>query len=189
MWYGLGITDTKSIQINAPKIPAFSGESRKRGRVSMSKESSLKTISRRGDYLGFWLRVLSNGVSKTFEKSLESHGVTVAQWVVLRALYGQESSLNELSKAIGIDQGSTSRMVERLVQRQLLTRETPPENRRAVRITLTPAGVNLVPKLASAADANEELFFGKISEAKKDQLLKTVLELIRKNDIPPTAFD
>ena len=189
MWYPFGITDTKSIPINAPKIYAFAGESRRRGRVPMTKESSLKTISRRGDHVGFWLRVLSNGVSRTFEKSLENYGVTVAQWVVLRALYGQESSLNQLSEAIGIDQGSTSRMVERLVQRQLVSRETPPENRRAVRIILTPSGVSLVPKLASAADANDELFFGKISKTKKDQLRAILMELIQKHEILPGVME
>ena len=73
----------------------------------MSGENSLKTISRRGDHVGFWLRVLSNGVSRTFEKSLQNYDVTVAQWMVLRALYGRETSLIELSEAIGIDQGST----------------------------------------------------------------------------------
>src|SRR5271154_2451526 len=94
-------------RINAPKIFAFAGGSWSHGSdiYDMSKESSLKSISRRGDHVGFWLRVLSNGVSRTFEKSLDNYGVTVAQWVVLRALYGQESSLNQLSESIGIDQG------------------------------------------------------------------------------------
>ena len=155
----------------------------------MSGENSLKTISRRGDHVGFWLRVLSNGVSRTFEKSLQNYDVTVAQWMVLRALYGRESSLIELSEAIGIDQGSTSRLVERLVNKKLLNRVTPPEDRRSVRISLTSSGVSLVPKLASAADINDELFFGKISKAKKDQFVKTVMELIRKNNLPPVAFD
>jgi DNA-binding MarR family transcriptional regulator len=186
-----GIHQTKAHDIN--RVPGRSLAQpvslKRTAEVSISGESSLKRISRRGDYVGFWLRVLSNGVSRTFEKSLQNYDVTVAQWVVLRALYGRETSLIELSEAIGIDQGSTSRLVERLVQKKLVNRVTPPEDRRSVRISLTSSGFGLVPKLASAADINDELFFGKISKAKKDQFLKTLMELIRKNDLPPVAFD
>jgi DNA-binding MarR family transcriptional regulator len=186
-----GIDQTKAHDIN--RVPGRSLAQpvslKRTAEVSISGERSLKTISRRGDYVGFWLRVLSNGVSRTFEKSLQNYDVTVARWVVLRALYGRETSLIELSEAIGIDQGSTSRLVERLVQKKLVNRVTPPEDRRSVRISLTSSGFGLVPKLASAADINDELFFGKISKAKKDQFLKTLMELIRKNDLPPVAFD
>jgi DNA-binding MarR family transcriptional regulator len=186
-----GIDQTKAHDIN--RVPGRSLAQpvslKRTAEVSISGERSLKTISRRGDYVGFWLRVLSNGVSRTFEKSLQNYDVTVARWVVLRALYGRETSLIELSEAIGIDQGSTSRLVERLVQKKLVNRVTPPEDRRSVRISLTSSGFGLVPKLASAADINDELFFGKISKAKKDQFLKTLMELIRKNDVPPVAFD
>ena len=155
----------------------------------MSTKSSLKAISGPENHVGFWVAVLSKAVATRFQKALEKHGVTIAQWVVLRALYGRECSVNELSEAISLDHASTSRLVERLVQKKLLNRETTLEDRRSVRVSLTSSAVDLVPKLASTADAHDEWFFGKISEAKRDQLLEIVMELIQKHDIRPVAIE
>lgn len=38
-------------------------------------------------HLGYWLRMVSNAVSHSFARKLEREGVTVAEWVFLRALY------------------------------------------------------------------------------------------------------
>ena len=51
-----------------------------------TKTSSLE------DHLGYWLRLLSNEVSARFAGKLESYGVTVAQWVVLRILFDQKNA-------------------------------------------------------------------------------------------------
>jgi hypothetical protein len=78
----------------------------------MSAKSSPKPISGPENYVGFWVAVLSKAVAARFQKALEKHGVTIAQWVVLRALNGRECSVNELSQAISLDHASTSRLSE-----------------------------------------------------------------------------
>ncbi len=105
------------------------------------------------DHLGYWLRCLSNYVHQGFASRLERHDVTVPQWVVLRSLLDREhTSLNELARAIGVDNGALSRMVERLLQKGLVLRETDAGNRRAVRIGLTEAGKRWGPSLAGEAN-------------------------------------
>ena len=133
--------------------------------------------------------MLSHAVARSFEKALERHGVTIPQWVVLRVLYDRECSMNELSQAIHLDHGSTSRLVERLVQKKLVNRETTPEDRRAVRVSLTAAGAALVPELASTAGGHDEAFFARISKTKKDQLRDIVMELIQKHEIIPGVME
>jgi DNA-binding MarR family transcriptional regulator len=149
----------------------------------MSVKSSPKTIIRPEDNVGFWLNVLSLAIARSFEKALERDGVTTPQWVVLRVLYDRECSMNELAQAILLDHASTSRLVERLVQKKLVNREIPPEDRRSVRLSLTSAALDLVPKLASIAGGTDEAFFARISKTKKDQLLEIVMELIQKHEI------
>jgi len=155
----------------------------------MSGKSSPKAITGPEDHVGFWLNLVARAGAKSFEKAIGKHGVSIAQWVVLRALYGRESSLNELSQAIGLDHGSTSRLVERLFQKKLVNREILPEDRRSVRVRLTSAAVDLVPELASTASGHDEAFFGKISKTKKDQLLAIVMELIQKHEILPGVME
>ncbi|MEI9903207.1 MAG: hypothetical protein WDN06_03970 [Asticcacaulis sp.] len=38
-------------------------------------------------HLGYWMRFVSNHVSQAFARKVEAHGVTVAEWVVLRELF------------------------------------------------------------------------------------------------------
>lgn len=69
-------------------------------------------------HIGFWLRKLSNQVSSSFAHRMEAHGVSVAQWVVLRVLFDHPSlPLKEIVARVGVDQGALSRMVDRLVLR------------------------------------------------------------------------
>jgi DNA-binding MarR family transcriptional regulator len=142
------------------------------------------------DHLGYWLRCLSNLVSDSFSDRLEKHGVSVPQWVVLRCLYDAENtSLNDLAASVGVDNGALSRMVERLLQKGLVVRETDSTNRRTVRLRLSDPGKKLVPMLAGEADQNDEVFFGVISEEERRQLLATVRTLLTKNGFQGKARD
>jgi DNA-binding MarR family transcriptional regulator len=141
-----------------------------------------KRPSRLEDQLGYWLRALSNLVSEGFAERLQKHDVSVPQWVVLRCLFDMENApLNELASTIGVDNGALSRMIERLVQKGLIVRETDPTNRRTVRLRLTDTGQQLVPVLAMEADENDESFFGVVSAAERRQLMETVRTLLTKN--------
>lgn len=149
-----------------------------------------KRPSQLEDHLGYWLRCLSNLVSHAFAARLEGHDVSVAQWVVLRCLFDVEHvSLNGLAETVGVDNGALSRMVERLVQKDLVVREVDPANRRAVRVRLSEAGRKLVPVLAAEADGNDEAFFGVIGAAERRQFLATVRTLLARNGFQGKALD
>ncbi len=142
----------------------------------------IKRPSQLEDHLGYWLRCLSNLVSRGFAERLEKHDVSVAQWVVLRCLYDAgETSLKELAELVGVDNGALSRMLERMLQKGLVHREADLEDRRAVRIRLTDAGRKLVPVLAREANRNDEAFFGVVSEEERACLLAIVRNLLTKN--------
>ena len=42
------------------------------------------------DHLGYWLRLVSNHVSYAFARRLAAKDVTVAEWAMMRALYGRK---------------------------------------------------------------------------------------------------
>ncbi len=112
-------------------------------------------------HLGFWLRLVSNHVSHAFQRKVEAHGVTVAEWVVLRQLLALgEVAPSRLAEEMGITRGGVSKLVERLRAKKLLTRTAEKEDKRFQRVALTPAGRKLVPVLAELADLNDAEFFG-----------------------------
>ena len=106
-----------------------------RTRASTTPVSDLK------EQVGFWLRFVSNHVSHAFARKLEESGVTVAEWVVLRQIYGEEeTSPSAVAERIGMTRGAASKLVDRLVNKQLVTREERSDDRRYQDIALTPAG-------------------------------------------------
>ncbi|MGN6505645.1 MAG: MarR family winged helix-turn-helix transcriptional regulator, partial [Tepidisphaeraceae bacterium] len=59
------------------------------------------------DHLGYWMRFVSNHVSHAFRLKIESRGVTVAEWVVMRALFDQEpANPSQLAERIGLTRGA-----------------------------------------------------------------------------------
>jgi hypothetical protein len=72
------------------------------------------------DHLGYWLRVVSNRVSHAFKVKVEQRGVTVAEWVVLRALYERDGvKPSELASKLGLTRGAISKLVDRLAAKGL----------------------------------------------------------------------
>jgi DNA-binding MarR family transcriptional regulator len=138
-------------------------------------------VSKLDDHIGFWLRCLSNFVSHSFAEKLSKEGVTVAQWVVLRTLYDHQNiTLSHLAELVGLDKSSVSRMVERLVLRQLVNRSEG-SDRRSLGLSLTPAARKLVPKLARLADQNDESFFNSLPAGQSRQFLATIKQLLDAN--------
>ena len=97
---------------------------------------------------------------------LEALGITVAEWVVLRELYDEEAvAPSAIAVRIGMTRGAISKLVERLIEKSLVSRKTEKDDRRYQSLSLTAQGRAIVPKLAAEADRNEKEFFGTISAA------------------------
>jgi len=120
------------------------------------------------DHLGFWLRLVSNHVSAAFARRLDGQGVTVAEWVMLRELYGAAPlPPSRLADRMGMTRGAISKLAERLLDKGLLARTADPEDGRAHTLALTEAGRLLVPDLARLADQNEAEFFAILTAEEK----------------------
>jgi DNA-binding MarR family transcriptional regulator len=135
--------------------------------------SDLKT------HAGFWLRFVSNHVSHAFARKLTKSGVTAAEWVVMREMYGHERMApSVLAERIGMTRGAASKLVDRLVRKKLATREDRTDDRRFQDIALTAAGRKLVPALAALADRNDEEFFHSLTARERAALIATMKKLV-----------
>lgn len=131
-------------------------------------------------HVGFWLRFVSNHVSHAFARKLLDSGVTVAEWVVIREMYGhEEMAPSVLAEQTGMTRGAASKLVDRLVNKKLVTREDRTDDRRFQDIALTPAGRRLVPALAALADRNDEEFFHPLSAKEREALMTTLKKLVQ----------
>jgi DNA-binding MarR family transcriptional regulator len=139
-------------------------------------------------HLGYWLRYVSNHVSQAFARKVEHEGVTVAEWVVLRALYDQdELAPSRLARNLDLTRGAISKLADRLQAKSLIVRRDNEGDGRAHLVALSPAGRDLVPKLSALADQNDAEFFGHLTEAERETLealMKGVVERRGLRSIP-----
>lgn len=141
-------------------------------------------------HLGFWMRFVSNHVSHSFASRLEGSGVTVAEWVILRELYGIESTApSALASITGLTRGAVSKLVERLRAKKLVTRAEAAEDRRFQEVGLTAGAKKLVPELAAMADENDALFFGSLTAMERKQLLAILKKLVKINQLSQLPVD
>lgn len=126
-------------------------------------------------HVGYWLRAVSNHVSHAFKAKVERHGVTVAEWVVLRALLdGDGVKPSALATTLGLTRGAISKLVDRLVAKELVSIQSDATDGRSHLVTLKPSGRRLIPKLAALADENDEEAFGHLDPAQREALLATL---------------
>ncbi|MEU6069763.1 MULTISPECIES: MarR family winged helix-turn-helix transcriptional regulator [Streptomyces] len=138
----------------------------------MSKASGLH------DHLGYWLRRLSDEVHSRFEAELGRYDVTVSQWGVMVSVFHGHDATKAVAAHMDIDPGAVSRLVDRLVAKELVRREPDPASRRTVRLVLTDQGQALVPVLAEIADRNDAHYFGSLDADQRRQLETWIRRLV-----------
>ncbi|GAA5120285.1 MarR family transcriptional regulator [Luteolibacter yonseiensis] len=142
------------------------------------------------DHLGYWMRVVSNAVSFSFARKLETKGITTAEWVVMRVLHDLESAPpSRVAGRMGMTRGAVSRLTDRLVGKGMVSRKDDPADGRAHNLSLTPAGRRLLPELAALAERNEAEFFGTFTRREKSQIEAFFKRVIKERGIDGTATD
>ena len=130
-------------------------------------------------HLGYWLRHVSNHVSQAFARKLAAKDVTVAEWALMRVLYGQQPTPpSQLADDMGLTRGAISKLADRLVGKALIAREPSPVDGRAHTLKLTKQGAAVVPKLAALADQNETECFAQMPAADRRTLERILKETV-----------
>ncbi len=143
------------------------------------RRKAVPAVSGLESHIGFWLRYVSNHVSGAFSRLIEAEGITVSEWVALRRLFeAGDASPAELVAALGMTKGAISKVVTRLQDKGLVTRDALDADARARRVALTAAGRALVPRLAGLADQNDAAFFGHLPASRRRELVQILRELV-----------
>lgn len=141
--------------------------------------SSISPASELTAHLGFWLRIVSNHVSQAFARKLADKGVTVAEWVMMHALYGRDPMPpSRLADEMRMTRGAITKLADRLINRSLIVRRADRNDGRAQTLALTPQASRLVPKLAALADQNDAEFFDCLTRTEREALQRLLKRLV-----------
>lgn len=138
-------------------------------------------------HIGYWLRFVSDQVSLAFANELASYDMSVAEWVVLNLLEEQVQTPAVIAKRIGLTRGAISKVLDKLVQKQLIHRVESSDDRRYQQISLSKKGKEILPSLMAVADRNDHRYFGHLSKSEKNAIVKLLMEIAainQWNDIP-----
>jgi DNA-binding MarR family transcriptional regulator len=131
-------------------------------------------------HLGYWLRHVSNHVSYAFARKLESRDVTVAEWVVMRELYGEAAlAPSRLADKLRLTRGAISKLAERLIAKRLVMRAPDLSDGRAHTLALSTKGRSLIPQLAALADQNDAEFFDHLTVAERSTVERVLKEIVK----------
>jgi DNA-binding MarR family transcriptional regulator len=102
--------------------------------------------------LGLLLREADQSFNRMLRGKLGEHGVTFGQFQHLRHLWAEDGLTQvEISRRIGIEKASSTSIVDSLEKSGLITRQRDENDRRKMRIVLTPEGRGLERQLWDCA--------------------------------------
>lgn len=138
------------------------------------------------NYLLYLLAAASDVASGQFHARVREEGLRVPEWRVLACLHDRDGSMiTRLARFALIEQSRLTRIIMQMDERGLVSRRDDPEDRRRVRVFLTPAGRALAERLV--ADAREhEIELMKILKNVDGERLKPTLRSLL-NALDPAA--
>lgn len=141
-------------------------------------------------HLGYWMRMVSNHVSHAFRIKVEAHGVTVAEWVVLRQLLEMgKTHPSSVAESLGMTRGAISKLIDRLAAKEHVRRSEAEGDRRYQTVELTISGRKLVPVLAALADKNDAEFFGHMNREQLSALTETLKDIVQRYQLNGAPVD
>ena len=102
--------------------------------------------------IGFLINKARNILTVEMDAALKDLDISSQQMGILMSLaLGEASTPFELSKALGIDTGLMTRMLDKLEAKELLQRSRSLEDRRVVNLTLTKEGEEVAAQVPDVA--------------------------------------
>ncbi len=118
----------------------------------------------------YHLAVLNRRVRETMDKVLRPHGLKLVEWRVLQTLDGDGTlNIQELSELAVVERTIASRLVDRLVERDLVNKTALERDKRHSQVALTNRGRSVLKSAkADVARLRGDLFTGlDLSEVEK----------------------
>ncbi len=113
------------------------------------------------------IMVTQNVVTEKFNEVLKPYDLSGEQYNVLRILRGQKgnpANMCVIQERMIAKNSNTTRLIDKLLLKNLVTREVCPENRRKIEVLITEKGLKLLEELDPKVLENEKLFAANLNQ-------------------------
>jgi MarR family transcriptional regulator for hemolysin len=129
----------------------------------------------RGTPIGLQLARVSKAVGRAFNDALAEAGGSLPVWLILTTLRGESRrSQHELARAIGIEGPTLTRHLDQLQAAGLVRRIPREDDRRALRVEPTEAGIELHGRLLEVVIAFNRRLTAGIAQEELDGLRRAL---------------
>lgn len=122
-----------------------------------------------------------NYIGDKFSDLLKPFGISSEQYNVLRILRGQKGkplNMQDIQERMVTKNSNTTRLIDKLLLKNMVVRNTCPNNRRKIEIKITQTGLDVLANLDPIIENHDTLFTEKLSNEEL-QTLNELLEKIR----------
>jgi DNA-binding MarR family transcriptional regulator len=135
------------------------------------------------------VRRITRAVDVRSRELFQQFGLTTPQLVTLQAIAREgQSSISRLARTIHLSQATLTGVLERLASRGLIARERSEDDRRAIRIALTPQGNQLLDGMPSLLHDQFRLEFLQLPQWEQTQVVATLQRLATMMESQESAF-
>lgn len=141
----------------------------------MKIEEILKSTVPMDDSKKIILNVLytQNVITDNFNEILKPYEISGEQYNVLRILRGQKgnpANMSVIQERMLAKTSNTTRLVDKLLLKELVTREVCPVNRRKIEVLITNKGLDVLKELDPKVTEHEEFFSNNLNADEISQL-------------------
>lgn len=122
-----------------------------------------------------------NVINEKFNEVLKPYELSGEQYNVLRILRGQKgnpANMSVIQERMIAKTSNTTRLVDKLLLKELVTRKVCPENRRKIEVLITQKGLDVLHELDPKVTEHGNYFSNNLNEEELEQL-NTLLEKYR----------
>lgn len=122
----------------------------------------------------------ANLINDQIGEELKPFDISIPQFNVLRILRGQKgkpANLNTIQNRMVSRMSNTTRLVDKLILKELVERVICEENRRKVEISITQKGMNLLTKIDPVVDGAEKAITGNLKPEEMEKMTELLQQL------------
>ncbi len=129
-------------------------------------------MNRLNAYVCFNMRAAMKKIDRLFNNELEDIGISIPQSFILFCLQEEDGlTLKEIGRRTLIDSSSMTVLVDKLEKDQLVKRQLDLQDRRAIRVFITEAGMEMAAKIFSVVSALNTLLFDLLGEGNQKEFI------------------
>jgi DNA-binding MarR family transcriptional regulator len=122
-----------------------------------------------------------NVINDKFLELLKPYDLSGEQYNVLRILRGQKgnpANMCIIQERMLAKNSNTTRLIDKLLLKEFVTREVCPQNRRKIEVSITSKGLNVLAELDPKVNEHEQIFASNLTQVELQQL-NSLLEKYR----------